>query len=38
SVTLGNLVMREVTADPDANVIKDVRRRATILLHEAVSV
>lgn len=38
SVTLGNLVMREVTADPDVNVIKDVRRRATILLHEAVGV
>lgn len=35
SVTLGNLVMREIAADPDVNVIKDVRRRATISLREA---
>ncbi len=37
SVTLGNLVMREIAADPDVNVIKDVRRRATISLREAVA-
>ena len=36
SVTLSNLVMREVEADPEINVIKDVRRRATVSLREAV--
>lgn len=35
SVTLSALVKREVKPDPDLNVIKDVRRRATISLREA---
>jgi Rrf2 family iron-sulfur cluster assembly transcriptional regulator len=35
SVTLGALVMREVKADPDMSVLKDVRRRAMISLREA---
>mgnify|MGYP003666901097 FL=1 len=38
SVTLSALVNQEVKADPDVNVIKDVRRRATISLREAAAV
>jgi Rrf2 family iron-sulfur cluster assembly transcriptional regulator len=34
-VTLGALVRREVKADADMSVLKDVRRRATISLREA---
>src|SRR5690606_9984202 len=35
SVTLSALVNQEIKADPDVNVIKDVRRRATIAVREA---
>lgn len=38
SVTLSALVKHEITADPEVNVIKDVRRRATISLREAAAV
>lgn len=38
SVTLSALVKQEVKADSDVNVIKDVRRRATISLREAAPV
>lgn len=38
SVTLAALVNHEVKADPEVNVIKDVRRRATISLREAAAV
>lgn len=34
SVTLGALVMREVKADPDMSVLKDLRRRAMISVRE----
>lgn len=34
SVTLGALVTRQVTPEPDMSVIKDVRRRATISLRQ----
>ncbi|MDX9699004.1 MAG: Fe-S cluster assembly transcriptional regulator IscR [Rhodocyclaceae bacterium] len=35
SVTLGALVTRQVRADPDMNVIRDLRRRANVSLREA---
>lgn len=35
SVTLGALVTRQVRADPDMNVIQDLRRRANVSLREA---
>ncbi|MBA4742787.1 MAG: Fe-S cluster assembly transcriptional regulator IscR [Azoarcus sp.] len=38
SVTLSALVNQEIKADPDVNVIKDVRRRATISLREAAAI
>lgn len=34
SVTLGALVLREVKADPDMSVLKDLRRRALISVRE----
>jgi Rrf2 family transcriptional regulator, iron-sulfur cluster assembly transcription factor len=37
SVTLAALVQREVKAEPDVNIIVDVRRRALTALREAVS-
>jgi Rrf2 family iron-sulfur cluster assembly transcriptional regulator len=37
SVTLAALVNRQVKADPDVNIIKDVRRRAVVSLREAMS-
>lgn len=38
SVTLGALVMQEVKADPGGNVIRDVRKRATITVREVAAV
>ena len=35
SVTLGALVSREVKPDPDVNVLREVRRRASVPLHDA---
>jgi Rrf2 family iron-sulfur cluster assembly transcriptional regulator len=38
SVTLGALVKQQIKPDPDMNVLKEVRRRATISLREAATV
>lgn len=35
SVTLGALVDREIKPDPDVNVLREVRRRASVPLHDA---